>query len=55
MTIDKNTCVNCGSCIESCPVEAISLINDNIVFDNEKCIHCGACMNNCPVGSIKED
>jgi len=50
--INKETCVGCASCIETCPVEALSMENDKAVCDEAKCVDCGACVDSCPVGAI---
>lgn len=42
-------CIKCGTCIASCPVEAISMQNGKVVIDKEKCISCGTCSAVCPV------
>lgn len=47
-------CVNCGSCVDSCPVGAISYNGDKHVIDPDACIHCGTCAGNCPVGAPEE-
>ncbi len=47
-------CLACGSCIDSCPVEAISE-GDIYFIDPDKCENCGACVDECPVGAIVED
>ena len=49
-----DTCVNCGVCESSCPVEAIIEGDEVRVIDAEKCIDCGACIETCPVESIIE-
>lgn len=46
-------CVGCGSCVSSCPTEAISLKADDFGFyrasvNKEKCIDCGLCTKKCP-------
>ncbi len=49
-------CINCGSCVTLCPVEAITLTEDSsIVFDKEKCLGstCSACVDACPARAIK--
>lgn len=46
-------CTGCGSCVETCPVEAISE-GTPYVIDAEKCIDCGACSSSCPVEAISE-
>ena len=38
----SNSCVACGTCIDECPVEAISA-GDIYVIDADKCIDCGTC------------
>lgn len=46
-----DSCVACGTCIDECPVEAIS--EGNIyVIDADTCIDCGACANVCPTEAI---
>lgn len=51
VTIDKEKCNACGTCVDSCPVEAIKL-EDNAVVDEENCIDCGTCVDECPEGAI---
>lgn len=47
-------CLACGSCIDQCPVEAISE-GDIYKIDPELCIDCGACVDACPTGAISEE
>jgi len=54
--VDLVKCINCGSCVTLCPVEAITVAEDSsIVFNKEKCVGstCSACVNACPVRAIK--
>jgi len=44
-------CVGCGECLETCPVNAITLINNKVVI-GEDCKGCGICVNACPYASI---
>ena len=59
--IDKNKCCACHACYNICPVNAISMIEDEKGFkyptvDKEKCINCGKCENICPIlNEIKID
>ena len=55
MKVDKDTCIGCGACVATCPVEAIKLVDDKAQIDQEICIHCGACAGECPVNAINED
>ena len=50
--VDKNLCVGCGICKNSCPHEAIE-INDNYCEINKKrCIGCGHCVAECGLKAI---
>ena len=46
-------CTACGSCIDSCPVEAIKQ-GDKYSIDADLCIDCGVCVDTCPVSAIVE-
>ena len=59
--IIEDKCVGCGQCSSLCPVNAISLVNeDKTVSDSESrakiddkmCLGCGVCVNNCPTGAL---
>lgn len=49
---ERNKCVGCGSCMQSCPVYAISMEFDHEGFIypiiSEKCTQCGKCKTVCP-------
>ena len=45
-------CIACGTCIDECPVEAISP-GDSYVINPDECIDCGACAAVCPSGAIE--
>jgi electron transport complex protein RnfB len=49
--IDQEICVACGSCIERCPVTAITL-DDIARVNRESCLGCGLCASSCPEGAI---
>ena len=44
-------CTLCGHCIDVCPVDAISKVNDKIVTDANLCIKCCACVKECPTNA----
>lgn len=47
-----NVCSQCGACITSCPVNAISRVDGIVVIDHGKCIGCLTCISKCPTSSI---
>ena len=48
----EEKCIKCGTCLRVCPVGALFLDGDNIVFDKSRCTACGKCELTCPVSSI---
>ena len=52
--VDQKKCIACGSCIEICPVGAISFgENGKAVIDPNICIKCHSCESICPVEAIQ--
>ena len=51
----SDECVSCGTCIDECPVEAISEGDTTYVIDADACVDCGACEDACPTGAIKPE
>lgn len=45
--IISNRCVKCKACINSCPVNAISIKAKNVDIDYDKCIECLCCQEVC--------
>ncbi len=44
MNIDKQKCVNCGLCMDRCPVSAIKRDeNKNVYIDQDECVECCIC------------
>lgn len=50
--IDPEICIRCGTCEETCPIDAVTHNDDNYVVDAEKCNYCMDCIAPCPTGSI---
>lgn len=44
-------CVACGTCIDECPVGAISE-GDIYSINPDECTECGTCADACPSGAI---
>lgn len=53
--IQKNLCQACGVCVNQCPVDALTLENDEIYVNQDLCISCRECEALCPVNAIKID
>jgi len=50
--VDKEKCTGCESCVEECPSEAISMVNEKAQIDAAGCVDCGVCVDVCPVEAI---
>jgi len=52
---DLDTCIGCGACVNVCPTEALTQIDDSeanppvrkITLQTDACIFCGNCSDNC--------
>lgn len=53
--VNTELCVGCGVCIEECPVEAISLVEETARINDEECIRCGRCHDVCPNEAVRHD
>lgn len=42
-----NKCINCGKCILSCPVKALTVSNKKILWDEKICMQCDNCIKYC--------
>ncbi|MFW9820268.1 MAG: ATP-binding protein [Candidatus Thorarchaeota archaeon] len=51
--INADLCTGCGTCIERCHMEAITLIDDISKVNTERCIGCGNCVYSCPSEAIE--
>jgi len=51
VTINKETCVSCGACEQTCPVFAIEKRTEK-PFISAYCNRCGTCIDSCPNKSI---
>ena len=52
--VDKYNCTGCETCIESCPVDTISIINDIAEIDMENRINCGIKVDHALVNDNKK-
>jgi hypothetical protein len=51
---DENKCKACGTCVQWCPTDALSLKGklERVALEPEKCIGCGECLALCPFDAI---
>ncbi len=49
----NDECISCGTCVDSCPVEAIAESGDTYAI-SDSCTDCQACVDSCPVNAIVE-
>jgi MinD superfamily P-loop ATPase len=50
--VKPEKCTGCGTCVESCSMQAIKLINDIAVIDTTICGSCWICVSDCPMEAI---
>ncbi len=51
--VNKEQCVGCQACVQVCPVNAITMTDENKAeVDASTCVDCGACVSACPTGAI---
>jgi len=53
--VDADECIQCGDCVENCPVGAISMNGngETPVVDESLCLGCGVCALDCSSDSLK--
>ena len=47
VSLDDAKCVDCGECIDICPVECRQIVDGKMVVDITKCLGCGLCVTKC--------
>ena len=50
-----DNCNACGTCLASCPLSIISLVEDKAVIDLDACVACNNCLATCPESAIELD
>ncbi len=53
--VDIDECVGCGTCMDECPQEPISMNDDDIAVISDECTDCGLCADACPTAAISSD
>lgn len=49
---NRETCIDCGKCVERCQFKARHLENGKLSYDKTRCFGCGLCVSTCPTGSV---
>jgi electron transport complex protein RnfB len=49
---DPQVCSGCGTCVERCQMEAITLPDGTAELNQERCIGCGLCVSTCSTGAL---
>lgn len=42
-----SNCKKCIKCVKDCPMDAISIVNEQVIIDENKCINCDICIQAC--------
>lgn len=51
LRLDKEACISCGACVESCAYQAIRM-DDYPEIQPDACRLCGSCVEACPAGAL---
>ena len=51
----SDECTSGGSCVDSCPTEAISAGDSKYVINADACLDCGSCVDECPSEAISPE
>ncbi|MFC2004980.1 4Fe-4S binding protein [Chloroflexota bacterium] len=46
--LDGNLCTGCGTCVDACPFNALSISGQISIMEWDKCMGCGICEVVCP-------
>jgi electron transport complex protein RnfB len=49
---DPESCDGCSTCIDRCPMEALTIEDYKSVVNRDRCIGCGLCVTTCPTDSL---
>ena len=53
--VDEDTCDFCGTCVAVCPVDAIEVLESEVIIDESTCTGCSYCIFVCPRGALREE
>ena len=54
IVINKAECTGCETCVDGCPADAISMVDEVAKIDYDECTECATCVGECPAEAISE-
>ena len=51
--VDAEKCDGCGVCVQSCPMDALSMKDNKPYLRYDECWYCGACAEDCPRQALR--
>lgn len=52
-SFDPDRCVSCSTCVERCPAQALTMVEDFPKLNSSRCFGCGVCASGCPSEAIE--
>ena len=52
VSLDKEKCISCMTCVRVCPFEVPKVSNDYPVINSDRCCGCSVCFSECPVFAL---
>ncbi len=53
VSLNEELCIGCETCVEKCPMEAITCSDELAIIDETRCIGCGVCAHHCPQEALE--
>jgi uncharacterized protein (DUF362 family)/NAD-dependent dihydropyrimidine dehydrogenase PreA subunit len=51
--VNSQACMLCNTCINNCPVKALSILNKKVVLQFQECFACFCCREACEAGAVE--
>jgi Fe-S-cluster-containing hydrogenase component 2 len=50
--VDQEKCTGCAKCVDACPTQAVSMVDEKAVVKEDDCADCAACVDACESGAM---